>query len=202
MGGTVPGAPVNAKPALGVSRGVTMATMAFRRSAGAAVPTASTAEAVAELHRTHYRSLVRLAALLLDDVGASEEVVQDAFVQVHLGWNRLTDPTLAPAYLRSAVLNGARSRLRHRQVRGRHLQATPEPAPSAETGALATDAHDHVVAALRLLPIRQREAVVLRYYLDLSEAQMASAMGISTGSVKTHLHRGLAALHHSLGELR
>jgi RNA polymerase sigma-70 factor (sigma-E family) len=179
-----------------------MAAMAFRRSAGEVVGVDVAEAAVAELHRMHYRSLVRLAALLLDDVGASEEVVQDAFVKVQLGWGRMADPERAPAYLRSAVLNGARSRLRHRQVRARHLQVAPPPAPSAEVAALAADEHDHVIAALRLLPPRQREAVVLRYYLDLSEAEMVTAMGISAGSVKTHLHRGLGALHHSLGGTR
>ncbi len=178
-----------------------MASMTIRRSATTG-GSRSADEAVAQLHREHYRSLVRLAALLLDDVGSSEEVVQDAFVKVHLGWGRLADPQRAPAYLRSAVLNGARSRMRHRQVQDRHLEAVPPPAPSAEAGALAADEHHRVIAALGVLPARQREAVVLRYYLDLSEAEMATAMAISAGSVKTHLHRGLAALHETLGETR
>lgn len=171
------------------------------RSAAHVGPTGATGE-VAALHRAHYRSLVRLAALLLDDVGASEEVVQDAFVQLQLRWRRLADPDRAPAYLRSSVLNGARSRLRHRQVGARHLQPVPAPAPSAEAGALATDAHDHMMSALARLPARQREALVLRFYLELSEAEMAAAMGISAGSVKTHVHRGLAALNTYLGETR
>jgi len=178
-----------------------MAAMAFRRSTPTVAAT-PVQEAVALLHRDHYRSLVRLAALLLDDVGTSEEVVQDAFVKMQLGWGRLADPERAPAYLRSAVLNGARSRMRHRQVQDRHLEAVPPPAPSAESGALVADEHDRVVAAVRRLPARQREAVVLRYYLDLSEAEMAAAMGISAGSVKTHVHRGLAALHETLGGAR
>lgn len=100
------------------------------------------------------------------------------------------------------MLNGARSRLRHRHVRDRHLQAVPHSAPSADVDALASDEHDHMVAALRLLPARQREAPVLRFYLDLSEAEIASAMGISAGSVKTHVHRALAALQLSLGGSR
>jgi RNA polymerase sigma-70 factor (sigma-E family) len=152
------------------------------------------------LHRTHYRDLVRLAGLLLHDRGASEEVVQDAFVQLHVRWRRLRDPEKAAAWLRSAVLNGARSRLRHHDVRRRHQPAPGGSAESAEDAALAGDAGDRIAAALRTLPARQREAVVLRYYLDLSEAQMAAAMGVSTGSVKTHLHRGLAALQAELGE--
>lgn len=178
-----------------------MASMAIRPGTPPALA-ASVEEEVARLHRRHYRSLVRLAALLLDDVGSSEEVVQDAFVKVQLGWGRLADPERAPAYLRSVVLNGARSRMRHRQVRARHLQAVPPPVPSAEVGALAADDHDRVVAALQRLPVRQREAVVLRYYLDLSEAEMVTAMGISSGSVKTHLHRALIALHKTLEGMR
>ena len=149
-----------------------------------------------DLHREHYRALVRLAGLLLHDQGASEEVVQDAFVQLHLRWRRLRDPEKAPAWLRSTVLNGARSRLRHLEVRRRHEPDAGAGAgyESAEDAALARDSSDRLLAALRTLPARQREAVVLRFYLDLSEAEMAAAMGVSAGSVKTHLHRGLAAL--------
>ena len=159
-------------------------------------PLAADDGVIGELHREHYRALVRLAGLLLHDQGASEEVVQDAFVQLHLRWRRLHDPDKAPAWLRSAVLNGARSRLRHLEVRRRHAPDGAEGVgyESAEDAALARSSSDRMVAALRTLPARQREAVVLRFYLDLSEAEMAAAMGVSAGSVKTHLHRGLAAL--------
>ena len=162
------------------------------------VPTSAHADdLVTALNREQYGALVRLAGLLLHDRGASEEVVQDAFVQLHLRWRRLRDPEKAAAWLRSAVLNGARSRLRHLEVRRRHAQGGPlvEGDESAEDAALTRGSHHRMVAALRTLPPRQREAVVLRYYLDLSEAEMAAAMGVSAGSVKTHLHRGLAALH-------
>lgn len=155
---------------------------------------------VASLHQEHYRDLVRLAGLLLHDRGSSEEVVQDAFVQLHLRWRRVRDPERAVAWLRSAVLNGARSRLRHLEVRRRHQPLPSGDQESAEDIALAVGTREHLLLALRSLPARQREAVVLRYYLDLSEAQMARAMGISAGSVKTHLHRGLAALQTQLGE--
>lgn len=159
-------------------------------------------ELLASLHQAHYRDLVRLAGLLLHDRGASEEVVQDAFVQLHLKRRRLRDPEKAAAWLRSAVLNGARSRIRHLDVRRRHQPAPRRSTESAEDAALAGDARDRIVLALRTLPARQREAVVLRYYLDLSEGQMADAMGISAGSVKSHLHRGLAALETQLEEQR
>lgn len=151
-------------------------------------------EVVGALHREHYRDLVRLAGLLLHDRGSAEEVVQDAFVQLHLRWRRLRDRDRAAAWLRSAVLNGARSRLRHLEVRRRHQAAPRIHHPSAEDAAVAGASREEMTAALATLSARQREAVVLRYYLDLSEAEMAAAMGVSAGSVKTHLHRGLAAL--------
>jgi RNA polymerase sigma-70 factor (sigma-E family) len=153
--------------------------------------------AVADLesvYRDEYRSLVRLASLLLDDLGTCEEVVQDAFVQVWVRGPGLREPDRLPAYLRSAVLNGARSQLRRRIIRRRHLTAAPDPAPAAETTALAGDPTREVLAALRALPERQREVLALRYYLDLSEADIATTLGISPGSVKTHAHRGLATL--------
>ncbi len=159
-------------------------------------------DALTVLHREQYRPLVRLATLLLGDVETSEEVVQDAFVRLQLRWGGLRDPEKAPAYLRSAVLNGARSTLRRRKVRDRHAdrRRVLSLAPSAEAGALAGAEHLRVVAAVRSLPGRQREALALRYYLDLSEKEMAEAMGVSAGAVKTHLHRGLAAVAELLGE--
>ena len=156
---------------------------------------------LATAHREHYASLVRLASLLVDDVGRCEEIVQDAFVKV---WRRpptLTGDDRLPAYLRSAVLNGARSHLRHRGVERRHLQAVAAPSEAPEDGATSGD-DDRVLAALRSLPARQREVLALRYYLDLSEAEIAASLGISAGSVKTHAHRGLATLAERLEDLR
>jgi RNA polymerase sigma-70 factor (sigma-E family) len=150
--------------------------------------------AVTALYVAHYRSLVRLAALLVDDLDTAEEVVQDAYVKMHGSWRRIREPQAAVGYLRTTVLNLARSRLRHRQVVRRHLQPAAPDEPSAEHGALTRLEHDRVVAALRTLPSRQRECLVLRYYGDLSEAQIADAMGISTGAVKSHASRGMAAL--------
>jgi RNA polymerase sigma-70 factor (sigma-E family) len=155
-------------------------------------------EAVTALCVAHYRGLVRLAAMLLDDVGAAEEVVQDAYVRMHGSWRRIRDPQAAVGYLRTTVLNLARSRLRHRQVTRKHASAPLPDAPSAEQGALDRLEQDRVVGALRRLPLRQRECLVLRYYGDLSEAQIAAAMGISTGAVKSHASRGMAALRAAL----
>jgi RNA polymerase sigma-70 factor (sigma-E family) len=144
------------------------------------------------LYRQERASLVRLAALLVDDRGTAEEVVQDAFVAVHL---RGVAPDSALAYVRSAVLNGARSALRRRQVRRRPFRVVgSNVAPSAEVGAMALVGDGDLLDAVRRLPDRQRDCLVLRYWLDLTEPAIAETLGISLGSVKTHVHRGTAAL--------
>jgi RNA polymerase sigma-70 factor (sigma-E family) len=165
---------------------------------GAARPGRSADRAVTELYALHHRGLVRLAALLVRDVPTAEDVVQDSFVAMHDGWQRLRDAESALAYLRQAVVNRSRSVLRHRTVIDKNLQKAPPDMPSAEHGAMALLERDAVVAALRHLPDRQREAIVLRYYADLSEADIAAAMGISRGAVKSHTARGMSALRAAL----
>ena len=147
-----------------------------------------------DLYLQHRLSLLRLASLLLRDVGDAEEVVQEAFVSAYLKWEQLRDPERGLPYLRSAVLNGARSRLRHRRVVARAMPARSADAHPAEVTAVANDERRRMIAALQALPTRQRECLALRYYLDLSEAEIARTLGISQGSVKTHVHRGLATL--------
>lgn len=151
-------------------------------------------QAVTELYGAHYRSLVRLAMLLLRDTEAAEDVVQDAFVAMHRAWRRLRDPEHALPYLRQAVMNRARSALRRRKVEIKYAPNPVPDAPSAEHGALDSLERDAVLAALDRLPVRQREALVLRYYSDLSEAQIAEAMGVSRGAVKSHTSRAMHAL--------
>ena len=154
--------------------------------------------AVTELYAVHYRGLVRLAALLVRDTPTAEEVVQDAFVAMHGGWQRLRDAENALAYLRQAVVNRSRSVLRHRTVVDKNMQKAPPDMPSAEHGAFILLERSAVVAALRGLPERQREAIVLRYYGDLSEAEIAAVMDISRGAVKSHTARGMASLRAAL----
>ena len=158
---------------------------------------------LSRLHREHYRALVRLAVLLVDDVGTGEELVQEAFVTVLSKGHALRDRDKLPAYLRSAVLNGARSHLRTRSVRNRRWPLRPVVnEPSAEAGAVAGDERRAVLWALRSLPERQRDVLVLRYYLGLPESEIAATLGIAAGTVKTHAQRGLAALADRLEDQR
>jgi RNA polymerase sigma-70 factor (sigma-E family) len=165
---------------------------------GAARPGRSADWAVTELYSRHYRGLVQLAVMLVRDVAAAEDVVQDTFVAMHAGWPRLRDEEKALAYLRQAVLNRARSLLRRRAVEDKHADKPSPDMPSAEHGALVQLEQSAVITALRKLTSRQREAIVLRYYADFSEAEVAAAMGISCGAVKSHTARGMAALRADL----
>jgi RNA polymerase sigma-70 factor (sigma-E family) len=158
-------------------------------------------QAVTALYGAHYRSLVRLAVLLVRDVATAEEVVQDAFVAMHEAWRRLRDPDKALSYLRQSVVNRSRSVLRHRAVIEKYAPKGLPDAPSAENGAIVELERSAVVQALGRLPTRQREALVLRYYGDFSEAEIATTMGISRGAVKSHTARGMAALRSVLEQL-
>ena len=150
--------------------------------------------ALSDLYRAEYRNLVRLAALLVDDRETAEEIVQDAFVKLDGTWDSVTDPAARPAYLRSIVLNGARSGLRRRAVVRKHRPAPQPDAAAAEHHAVLREDQREVIAALRTLPTRQRQCLVLRFYEDMTETQIADALGISAGSVKTHLHRAMQAM--------
>ena len=144
--------------------------------------------AVEELYAAHYLRLVRLAVLLVRDVGIAEEVVQDSLVAMHGRWRSLGNAERGLAYLQQAVVNRSRSVVRRRGAS--YLPAStgrPEDAPSSERRAA-------VLNALRALPERQREVLALGYYLDLREAQIADTLGISRAAVRSHLLRGVAAL--------
>jgi RNA polymerase sigma-70 factor (sigma-E family) len=158
-------------------------------------------QAVTALYSANYRSLVRLSILLVRDIATAEEVVQDAFVAMHNAWRRLRDPEKALSYLRQSVVNRSRSVLRHRAVVEKYAPKGLPDAPSAENGAITELERTEVIKALGKLPTRQREALVLRYYADLSEAEIASTMSISRGAVKSHTARGMAALRSVLEQM-
>ena len=163
------------------------------------VPAAESADdAVERLYAEHWASLVRLGALLLRDRVAAEEVAQDAFVALHRRWGSVRDQRKALAYLRRSVVNGCRSAQRRSAVAGRFVPDVQRPVDSAESTVLAAARRAAVLAALDGLPRRQREVLVLRHWLDLSEAEIAATLRISRGSVKTHSSRGLNALRATL----
>ncbi|WP_307854065.1 SigE family RNA polymerase sigma factor [Nocardioides palaemonis] len=156
--------------------------------------------AVEAMYAAHWRQLVRLSALLVHDQAAAEDVVQDAFVAMHGRWSRLRDPEKALAYLRQAVVNRSRSALRHRAVVERHVRRSTVHDMTVDGPSVGGARRDAVRDALLQLTERQREVLVLRYYLDWSEAQIADAIGVSRGAVKSHASRGSAALRELLGD--
>ncbi|CAM3820379.1 SigE family RNA polymerase sigma factor [Nocardioides zeicaulis] len=156
--------------------------------------------AVEQMYAAHWPQLVRLSTLLVHDQQAAEDVVQDAFVAMHGKWSRLRDPDKALAYLRQAVVNRSRSALRHRAVVERHVRTSAPGEGAVEGPSLGGARRDAVRDALLRLTERQREVLVLRYYLDWSEAQIADALGVSRGAVKSHASRGSAALRALLGD--
>jgi RNA polymerase sigma-70 factor (sigma-E family) len=172
----------------------TFATSAFDAEELRAPAVWAGADVVTEIYHGHYNQLVRLAVLLVHDVQTAEEVVQDAFEAMHLASRRLRDSEKALQYLRQTVVNRSRSVLRHRKVVDMHAPKPGPDEPSAEHAALAILERSAVAAALRSLPGRQREAIALRYYADFSEADIARAMGISKGAVKSHTARAMASL--------
>lgn len=161
-------------------------------------------EALELLYAAHWRRLVRLAVLLVRDQGTAEEVVQDAFVAVHSRWRSLREPENAVAYLRQSVVNKSRSVLRHRGVVSRYVERetarAATTAPPADDGVLDHERRERILTALTELPRRQREVLALRYYEELSEAEIAAALGISRGAVKSHASRGAAALRQALAD--
>jgi RNA polymerase sigma-70 factor (sigma-E family) len=151
---------------------------------------------LADVFREHYGSLVGLARLL--DRNDADGLVQEAFVRVNVRLSHLHDPGDALPYLRQVVVNLARSRMRRDAVAARPHALLPSKGRTVEDDVVAAHEGRAVRAALAELPARQRECVVLRYYLDCSTEEAAAAMGVSVGTVKTHLHRGLAALERAL----
>lgn len=175
------------------------------RDGGSAVPrvgmTAGESVDLAELYRTHHLQMVRLARLLVDDLASAEDVVQEAFLGMHRNRAALRDSGAAAGYLRQAVVNQSRSMLRRRRTVRAHLKvAEPETAPPADSDLLLAEEHRQVLRAVDRLPPRQREVLVLRYWSELSEAEIATALGISKGTVKSQASRAMAALARIMSE--
>jgi len=166
--------------------------------AGPAREAAEADLAITAMYDTEYRSLVRMSAVLLGDVGSAEEIVQDSFIATRAAWRGLRDIDKGTHYLRRTVMNRSRSLLRHRAVVEKHMPVGEPDMPSAEQAAITRLERTAVIAALRTLPARQREALVLRFLLDLSEEEVAVAMQISQGAVKSHTARAKAALRSRL----
>ena len=159
---------------------------------------------VAGLFRERHAELARLAALVVGDRATAEDIVQDVFARL-CARDLLPGGDHALAYVRAAVLNGCRSVLRRHAIArrlggARDLDRSDRPLDSAEDEVILAEDRRQVLAALASLPIRRREVLVLRYWLGLSEAEIASTMAISKGTVKSNAARGLAALARRLGE--
>jgi len=168
-------------------------------------------ELVVRLFHQEGRSLVRLARLFVDDRDAAEDLVQEAFLRLARSAHRITDIDRAPAYLRSIVLNLARDHNRRGLVSLRHHSSSIGPttigsqrADDASTPDLLVQSEDHriVIEAVRSLPVRQRDCITLRYFEELGIDAIATTLGLSPNSVKTHLQRGLAGLERSLSSSR
>lgn len=155
-----------------------------------------------DLFRRHHAELVRLAVLIVRDQPTAEDVVQDVFARLQARPGEPGRPGEELSYIRVSVLNGCRSVLRRRAVVGRvqMVRAGSDVAASAESEVLLAEDRRQVLAALAALPVRRREVLVLRFWLGLSEAEIAATLGISQGSVKSAAARGLAALAKALGE--
>jgi RNA polymerase sigma-70 factor (sigma-E family) len=153
-----------------------------------------------DLYRTHALTLVRLANLLVRDRGSAEDIVQDSFIRLYRALPRLRDHAQVVPYLRAIVINGCRTALRsQRRAAQRRVQHEP-PGSSAEAAVLLSEDRQAVFAAVARLPRRSREVLVLRYYLDLSETEIAAALGVSRGTVSSTASRAVAALGRALKE--
>ena len=147
-------------------------------------------------------ALVRLARIFTDDRNAAEDLVQEAFIRLYRSAHAIRETDRAAAYLRSIVLNLCRDHNRRGLMSLRHLETTdrPQDEPGADDAVVRNERQAEVVDVLMPLPLRQRQCLVLRYYLELSEREIASSLGISANSVKTHCRRGLAGMRSALGD--
>jgi RNA polymerase sigma-70 factor (sigma-E family) len=170
------------------------------RAAARTRVTVNASELVGDLFEYHAVRLIRMAVLLLGDQSSAEDVVQDAFLGLYRGAARLRDPANAVAYLRASVLNGCRSVLRSRKRAWSLIPAHDPPVWSAESAAMAGEDRREVLRAVTRLPRRQREVLVLRYYVNLTDQEIAADLGVTRGTVASTASRALAALGRELGD--
>lgn len=193
-----PAGPAAAKAAASlIAANARRVTRALGAGARHGTPGSDADQAVTVLYDTHYHALIRLAALLVSDAEMAEEIVQDAFVAMHGAWRRLGDCERALPYLQHAVVRRSRAR-----CTGRPDQRTCQPAAGeravAVQRATAAEPDPGLAEAIRALPAREREALVLRYYAGMPGTQIAAAMGIGTRTVNSYLASGVPALQAAL----
>jgi RNA polymerase sigma-70 factor (sigma-E family) len=155
---------------------------------------------VAALFDAHYTPMCRLAFVILGDGAVAEEIVMEAMLKTFSGWARIRDPQRADIYLRRTVVNLCRSRIRRKALEARIGLSPPRP-DRQQQNKWDPDVHERdrlVAQAVRSLPPRQRACVVLRYYEDLPEAQIAEILDCSTGTVKSQLSKARAKLEREL----
>lgn len=152
---------------------------------------------VDDLYRREASALLGMMVAFLGDRATAEDVVQEAFARVHRRWSTI-DPIKAPAYLRTTAFNVARSGLRRRAVSRAFRPDPVQPVGDASDLVVLAEDQRALITAVRRLPLRQRECIVLRYFSDLPETEVAEILGISRNSVKTHVRRGLSALERAL----
>ncbi|GAA2359842.1 RNA polymerase sigma factor [Dactylosporangium salmoneum] len=185
-------------PLLRVLRSVVSGTSASRGT-----PQRDGPPAINELYHARRLSLVRLAVLMVDDLPTAEDVVQDVFAALYqrhgADLHTIADPH---AYLTAGVMNAARSVLRRRRTARAYVPPPPPTVPAAEEEALLPEEDHEVLAALGRLTVRQRQVVVLRYWSELSEREIAEVLHVSRGTVKSTANRALTILRDALSESR
>jgi RNA polymerase sigma-70 factor (sigma-E family) len=159
-------------------------------------------DAVWHLYNRRYADMVRFAAFLTGDVHSAQDIAQDAFVRLLDAWDRIADPERADAYLKTTIVNLVRGEHRRRETAARRGSPRLSLVASAEDDALGRAGRQSVLDAVSALPIRQRACVVMRHWMRMSETEIATTLGLSVGSVRTHVKRGTATLQRTLGGLR
>jgi RNA polymerase sigma-70 factor (sigma-E family) len=176
-----------------------MAELASTAGGDLATSVASRENAVWRLYEQRYADMVRFAAFLSGDVHAAQDIAQEAFVRLLDAWDRIADPERADGYLKATIVNLVRGEHRRRETANRRAPSHLSLVPSAEDDAIGRVGRQHVLDAVSALPIRQRACVVMRHWMRMSETEIAGTLGLSVGSVRTHVKRGTATLQRTLG---